>query len=69
MGGPVESDADVVDWLLEAEGVAVVDGAAYGLSPYFRLSFAVADTVLEDALHRIARAVAALKPAKLEVVA
>ncbi|WP_434034957.1 aminotransferase class I/II-fold pyridoxal phosphate-dependent enzyme [Cupriavidus sp. a3] len=68
-GRPVESDADVVDWLLEAEGVAVVDGAAYGLSPYFRLSFAVADTVLEDALQRIARAVAALQPAKLGVVA
>ncbi|RDK05249.1 aminotransferase class I/II-fold pyridoxal phosphate-dependent enzyme [Cupriavidus lacunae] len=68
-GRPIESDADVVDWLLEAEGVAVVDGAAYGLSPYFRLSFAVADTVLEDALQRIARAVAALQPARQEVVA
>lgn len=68
-GRPIEGDADVVDWLLEAEGVAVVDGAAYGLSPYFRLSFAVADTVLEDALQRIARAVAALQPAQQEVVA
>ncbi|QQX89700.1 aminotransferase class I/II-fold pyridoxal phosphate-dependent enzyme (plasmid) [Cupriavidus necator] len=68
-GRPIEGDADVVDWLLEAEGVAVVDGAAYGLSPYFRLSFAVADTVLEDALRRIERAVAALQPALREVAA
>ncbi|AOY90647.1 aspartate aminotransferase [Cupriavidus sp. USMAA2-4] len=59
-GRPLASDGDVVEWLLDSEGVAVVDGGAYGLSPYFRLSFAVADAVLEQALRRIARAVAAL---------
>ncbi|MFY9510005.1 MAG: aminotransferase class I/II-fold pyridoxal phosphate-dependent enzyme, partial [Rubrivivax sp.] len=63
-GGAISSDADLVAWLLASQGVAVVDGSAYGLSPYFRLSFAVADAPLADALERIARAVAALQPAE-----
>lgn len=61
-GRPIASDTDVVDWLLEAEGVAVVDGPSYGLSPYFRLSIAAGDAVLADAVGRIGRAVAALTP-------
>jgi aspartate aminotransferase len=60
------TDGDVVDWLLESAGVAVVEGMAYGLSPYFRLSFAVADNVLEAALKRIAQAVDTLLPALAE---
>ena len=59
-GRPIASDTDVVDWLLDAEGVAVVDGPSYGLSPYFRLSIAAGDAVLADAVGRIGRAVAAL---------
>ena len=59
-GQVIASDSDVVDWLLDAEGVAVVDGAAYGLSPYFRVSIAAGDAVLQDAVQRIARAVGAL---------
>jgi aspartate aminotransferase len=59
-GHVIASDSDVVDWLLDTEGVAVVDGAAYGLSPYFRISIAASDAVLADAVQRIARAVAAL---------
>lgn len=61
-GRPIASDTDVVDWLLEAEGVAAVDGPSYGLSPYFRLSIAASDAVLADAVGRIARAVEALRP-------
>jgi aspartate aminotransferase len=64
-GTVVATDADVVDWLLEAEGVAVVAGGGYGLSPYFRVSTAAGDAVLADALGRIARAVAALRPAHI----
>lgn len=60
-GKLISSDADVVDWLLESEGVAVVDGASYGLSPYFRISIAASDAVLEDAVTRIARAVSTLR--------
>jgi len=60
-GEVIRSDADVVDWLLEAEGVAAVDGASFGLSPYFRISIAASDAVLSAALTRIARAVGTLR--------
>lgn len=62
-GHILRSDTDVVDWLLEAEGVAVTDGPSFGLSPYFRLSIAAADAVLHEAMRRIARAASALRPA------
>ncbi|KQP13611.1 aminotransferase class I/II-fold pyridoxal phosphate-dependent enzyme [Pseudorhodoferax sp. Leaf267] len=62
-GQVIRTDAELTDWLLEAEGVAAVDGASYGLSPYFRISTAASDAVLSDATTRIARAVAALRPA------
>ncbi len=60
-GGTITSDTAVVDWLLESEGLAVVDGTAYGLSPYLRISTAASDAELDDALGRLARAVAALR--------
>jgi len=47
--------------LLAAEGVAVVHGAAFGLSPHFRVSYAAADAVLADACARIARFCASLR--------
>ena len=53
-------DGDVVMYLLESVGVAVVAGAAYGLSPYFRLSIATSLETLEEGVARIARAVAEL---------
>lgn len=65
-GRVLATDSDVVDWLLDSAGVAVVEGAAYGLSPYFRLSFAVADHVLEAALQRIEQAVGTLRRALAE---
>jgi aspartate aminotransferase len=68
-GAVIANDGDVADWLLEAEGVAVVRGAAYGLSPYLRLSFAASDAKMAEAVARIARAVAALRPAALEAAA
>jgi aspartate aminotransferase len=52
-------DTDVVDWLLE-EGVAVVAGSAYGLSPWFRLSIATATSSVAEAGRRIAEACAGL---------
>ncbi len=55
-GKVLENDTDVVAWLLETEGVAVVQGAAFGLSPCFRISYATALSVLEDACTRIIRA-------------
>jgi aspartate aminotransferase len=54
-GRGIETDADFADALLAAEGVAVVFGAAFGLSPNFRVSYAAADEVLADAMRRIRR--------------
>ena len=63
-GGAIKNDEDVVNYLLEAEGVAVVHGAAFGLAPHFRVSYATSLDVLEEACKRIQRACAALTFAK-----
>lgn len=60
MGGILETDADVATYLLEAEGVAVVPGVAFGLSPAFRISYATSTEALTEACSRIQRACAAL---------
>ena len=46
---------------LEQEGVSVVFGAAFGLSPFFRISYATSNAVLEDACTRIQRFCANVK--------
>lgn len=56
-GQVITTDADFVRYLLEVGEVAVVPGAAFGLSPYFRISYAAADTELAEAMSRIARVV------------
>ena len=60
-GKVIGSDGDFVEYLLEAEGVAVVQGTAFGLSPYFRISYATSDDLLREACTRIQRACAALR--------
>lgn len=60
-GTKIESDSDFVTALLESEGVAVVQGAAFGLSPYFRISYATSAKALEEACGRIKRFCASLK--------
>ena len=59
-GRKIESDGDFCAYLLEAEGVAAVLGTAFGLAPHFRISYATATELLEDACQRIQRACAAL---------
>ena len=59
-GKIIESDEDFVTYLLESEGVACVQGAAFGLSPYFRISYATSTENLTEACARIQRACAAL---------
>jgi aspartate aminotransferase len=54
-GKRIETDEDFVSELLAAEGVAAVHGAAFGTSPFFRISYATATTTLEDACQRIQR--------------
>lgn len=60
-GKVIESDEDFATELLESEGVAVVHGAAFGLSPFFRISYATSNDVLEDACSRIQRFCANVK--------
>ncbi len=55
-GKIIENDGDFVEYLLESEGVATVQGAAFGLEPYFRISYATSTETLEDAMNRISRA-------------
>ncbi len=55
-GKVLENDTDVTAWLLEEAGVAVVQGAAFGVSPCFRISYAASMEVLEEACTRIVRA-------------
>ena len=54
-GKKLESDEDFVTELLEAEGVAVVQGTAFGLGPAFRISYATKTEDLEEACLRIQR--------------
>ena len=54
-GAVIETDKDFVMGLLDVEGVAAVHGGAFGLSPFFRVSYAAADSVLEEACRRIQR--------------
>jgi aspartate aminotransferase len=56
----LETDADFCAYLLEQHHVAVVPGRAFGISPYFRISYATSEAELHQALDRIATAVAAL---------
>ena len=51
----INNDSDFANELLEAEGVAVVFGGAFGLSPFFRISYATSNAVLEEACSRIQR--------------
>jgi len=59
-GKRLATDGDVVMHLLESAGVAVVAGAAYGLSPYFRVSIATSIETLMEGMDRMARVVADL---------
>ena len=60
-GRVIESDDDFVTELLEAEGVAVVQGSAFGLGPNFRISYATSTEALEEAGQRIQRFCAGLR--------
>ncbi|MGC1301525.1 MAG: pyridoxal phosphate-dependent aminotransferase [Caulobacteraceae bacterium] len=59
-GKVIENDVVFTTELLDAEGVAVVQGDAFGLSPFFRISYATSNAVLEDACERIQRFCASL---------
>ncbi len=59
-GKKIETDADLIDYFLDDYRVAAVHGAAFGLSPGFRISYATSAEVLKEACTRIQSACAAL---------
>ncbi|CAI2933688.1 pyridoxal phosphate-dependent aminotransferase [Aminobacter niigataensis] len=59
-GTVITDDAVFTSELLEAEGVAVVQGSAFGLGPNFRISYATSEKILEEACTRIQRFTASL---------
>ncbi|UJW87660.1 pyridoxal phosphate-dependent aminotransferase [Devosia sp. SL43] len=59
-GATLVDDVAVAKYLLDDAHVAAVPGAAYGLSPYFRISTATSESILTEAMRRIATAVALL---------
>ena len=60
-GKVIETDEDFVSELLQAEGVAVVHGSAFGLGPNFRISYATSNALLEEACGKIQRFCAGLR--------
>lgn len=60
-GKVIENDTDLVLYFLESHGVACVQGTAYGMSPFFRVSYAASEEDLRDACERIQRACAELR--------
>ena len=55
-GKVIETDEDLIDYFLDTVQVAAVHGAAFGLSPGFRISYATSEEVLTEACTRIQRA-------------
>ncbi|WDY55784.1 pyridoxal phosphate-dependent aminotransferase [Pseudomonas sp. PSKL.D1] len=60
-GEKIQSDDDVVNYLLNEVGVATVSGTAYGMSPYIRLSFATNSDQISEGLRRIKDAIERLR--------
>ena len=59
-GRRIDSSDELVMYLLDTEGLAVLQGSAYGVPPYFRMSFAASMAVLDEGCKRLARACARL---------
>lgn len=60
-GSVLQTDLDVVRYFSEEAGVATLDGTAYGVSPYLRLSFATSEDSIREGCRRIVQACAVLK--------
>ena len=56
----LKNDTDIVEWLLETAEVAAVPGVAFGLEPFFRVSYATSLDLLKEAMNRIEKAVLSL---------
>ena len=60
-GQVIGSDADFVMYLLESQNLALLQGEAYGLSPFVRISFATSMQTLEEGCRRLRLACEALR--------
>jgi len=60
-GKTIANDADLIDYFLDDARVAAVNGAAFGLEPAFRVSYATSEAILTEACTRIQAACAALR--------
>jgi aspartate aminotransferase len=60
-GKRIENDSDLIDYFLDDYRVAAVHGAAFGVEPAFRVSYATSEAILTEACQRIQEAAAALK--------
>ncbi len=60
-GQVIGSDADFVMYMLESQNLALLQGEAYGLSPFFRISFATSMQTLEEGCRRLRLACEALR--------
>jgi len=63
-GTVINTDEDFGKYLLESEGVAIVPGSGFGLSPYFRISYATSTEMLQEACKRIKHACEKLENGK-----
>ena len=59
-GKTLTNDTEIVEWLLDTAEVAAVPGSAFGLEPYFRVSYATSLDLLTEAMDRIEKAVLTL---------
>ena len=59
-GKTLANDTEIVEWLLDTAEVAAVPGSAFGLEPYFRVSYATSLDLLTEAMDRIEKAVLTL---------
>jgi len=59
-GKKIETDQDLISYFLDEAKVAAVHGAAFGLSPAFRISYATSEEILREACTRIQQACVAL---------
>ena len=60
-GKTLNNDTEIVEWLLDAAEVAAVPGSAFGLEPYFRVSYATSLDLLNEAMNRIEKAILTLR--------
>ncbi|MCV6546231.1 MAG: pyridoxal phosphate-dependent aminotransferase [Cohaesibacter sp.] len=65
-GSKIETDLDLVNYLLEEASAATMDGTSYGSPGFLRISFAASEATISQGLEAIANAVAKLKPALVE---